>query len=301
MVPEVKRFPIVAAVALVVALFSVTVAAGQAPGPVTRYNTRHTGATAPASQFELVQQVSEYAPGAGTAFHSHGGPVFLTVIEGELTYRQSGKAGRVIKAGETYSELPTDVIDVTNSGTVRARVATALLLPAGATLTTFLPGALPAPVGAKVLGATRSQVTAPAASFDVVQLVFDFAPGAFTAVHKHGGPGQVTVFEGTVTKREGSQQTGYAAGQGFPEVTDAVLSVGNLGTTPASMAVTFLLPAGAPLTTVVGAAPGPPATGNTGSVQGEAWTSPAALLGLALLGIKLLGSAAAVSARRSHR
>lgn len=296
-----KRLSIIAVVAIVATLFTATAASGQAPpGPVTRYNTRHTGATAPAGQFEIVQQVLEYSPGAGTAFHSHGGPVFLTVIEGELTFRESGKAGRVVKAGETYSELPTSVIDVTNSGTARARVVAAVLLPAGAALTTLQPGVLPAPVGPKVLGLTRSQVTAPAATFDVVQLVFDFAPGSFTAVHKHGGPGQATVFEGTVTKREGGQQTAYAAGQGFAEVANAILSVGNLGTTQASMAVTFLLPAGAPLTTVVGAAPGAPATGNSGSAQGEVWPSTAAFMALALIGITLLGGAAAVSLRRSH-
>ena len=295
-----KRYPIVAAVALAVALFSVTVASGQAPpGPVTRYTTRFTAVTSPAPQFEIVQQVAEYAPGAGTAFHSHGGPAFVTVIEGELTFRESGKAGVVVKAGETFSELPTQSIDVSNSSSARARMVAAFLLPAGAALTTLQPGVIPPSVGPKVLGLTRGQVTSPAASFDVVQLVFDFAPGSFGAVHKHGGPGQATVFEGVVTKREGAQVTAYPAGQGFPEVPDAVLSVGNLSATPASMAVAFLLPAGAVLTTPVNA-PGPPATGTGTADQAGAWQSPG-LLAVTLLGVTLLAGAAAVAARRSRR
>ncbi len=269
---------------------------------LTRYTTRFTAVTPPASQFELIQVVSEFSPGAAVAFHSHGGPEFVTVIEGELTFRESGKAGVVVKAGETMTQLPSQVMDVSNTGSVRARTAVAFLLPAGAALTTLQPGIVAPSLGPKVLGRSSSQVTAPAASFDVVQLVFDFAPGAFGAVHKHGGPGQATVFEGTITGREGTQVTAYSAGQGFPELTDVVLSVGNLGTTPASMAVAFLLPAGAVLTTpVTGAAPGAPSTGNTESVQGAAWTSPAALLCLALMGITLLGGAAAVSVRRSRR
>ena len=299
---QLKRYSIIGVVAVLAALFSATLASGQTPAPVTRFTTRFTAVTAPANQVELVQLVSEFAPGAAVAFHSHGGPEFVTVIEGELTFRESGKAGVVVKAGETMTQLPSQVMDVSNTGSVRARTAVAFLLPAGAALTTLQPGIFAAPLGPKLLARTSSQVTVSAASFDVVQLVFDFAPGAFGAVHKHGGPGQATVFEGTITRRQGTQVTAYPAGQGFPEVTDVVLSVGNLGTTPASMAVAFLLPAGAVLTTpVTGAAPGAPATGNTGSVQGEAWTSPAALLGLALLGITLLGGAAAVSARRSHR
>ena len=295
-----KRYPIVVFVALAVALFSVTVASGQAPpAPVTRYTTRFTAVAAPASSFEIVQQVVEFAPGAALPFHSHGGPAFVTVIEGELIFREFGKAGVPVKAGETIREEAGQVLDVSNASTARARASVAFLLPAGAALTTVQPGVIPPSLGARVLGLTRGQVTSPAASFDVVQLVFDFAPGSFGAVHKHGGPGQATVFEGEVTKREGSQVTAYPAGQGFPEVPDAVLSVGNTGATSASMAVVFLLPAGAVLTTPVNA-PGPPATGTGTADQAGAWQSPG-LLAVTLLGVTLLAGAAAVAARRSRR
>lgn len=299
---QLKRYSIIGVVAVLAALFSATLASGQAPAPVTRYTTRFTAVTAPASQFELVQLVSEFSPGAAVAFHSHGGPEFVTVIEGELTFRESGKAGVVVKAGETMTQLPSQVMDVSNTGSVRARTAVAFLLPAGAALTTLQPGIFAAPLGPKILARTSSQVTAPAASFDVVQLVFDFAPGAFGAVHKHGGPGQATVFEGTITKRQGTQVTAYPTGQGFPEVTDVVLSVGNLGTTPASMAVAFLLPAGAVLTTpVTGAAPGAPATGTGTATQTDAWQLRATVLALTLLGMTLFAGAAAVTVRRSRR
>ena len=298
MVPELVRYPTLIALGLVLALLSTAVASGQAPpGPVVRYTTRFVGVTPPASQFEIVEQVLEYSRGAGSAFHSHGGPVFVTVIEGEMTYRELGKQGVVVKAGETYRELLGQVIDASNAGPERARVVAAFLLPAGATLTTPHPGVIPATVGPKVLGLTRSQVTAPAATFDVVQLVLDFAPGVFTAIHSHGGPGQVTVFEGTLVRRQGTTDTTYPAGQGWVETPGLVHSAGNLSNTPGSVAVTFLHPAGVPLTTVVGApttAPGAPNTGTGAVAERTQWQLP---VGGLLIIITLLGTAVIIGSR----
>lgn len=283
-----KRFSIAATVALIVTLFASTVASGQAPpGPSTRYNTRFTEVSAPASSFEIVQQVLEFAPGAAAPFHTHGGPGFVTVIEGELTFRELGKAGVLVKAGETIREVPGQFMDVSNAGPNRARIVAAFLVPAGATVTTFQPGTIAPPIPTKLLGLTRTSVTAPASSFDVVQLILDFSPGVFTAVHKHGGPGQVTVFEGAIVlRRQGTADTTYPAGQGWLELPGLLHSAGNLGSTPASLAVTFLLPAGAPLTTVgsAGPAPAPPATGTGGMGQDPGWPLPLALLSIILMG-----------------
>ena len=288
------RYPITIAVALVLVLLSTVVASAQTPpGPVVRYTTRFVGVTPPASQFEIVEQVLEYARGAGSAFHSHGGPVFVTVIEGEMTYRELGKQGVVVKAGETYRELLGQVIDASNAGPERARVVAAFLLPAGATLTTPHAGVIPATVGAKVLGLTRNQVTAPAATFDVVQIIQDFAPGAAAPVHKHGGPGQITVFEGTLTQREGAKQTVYAAGSGWLEPPDQLGSPANLGSVPASLAATFLHQAGVPLTTIVGA-PGAPNTGTGAVAERTQWELP---VGGLLIIITLLGTAMTITAR----
>ncbi len=296
-----RRYPVLVLLALTVALFASSVASGQAPpGPATRYNTRFTEVSGPAASFDIVQQVLEFAPGAAAPFHTHGGPGFVTVIEGELTLRELGKAGVSLKAGETIRELPGEVRDVTNNGSTRARLVVAFLIPAGATVTTPQPGIIAPPIPVKVLGVTRSTVTAPASTFDVVTLVLDFAPGVFTAVHSHGGPGQVTVFEGSLVRRQGTTDTTYATGQGWLEAPGSVHSAGNLGGTPASLAVTFLHPAGVPLTTVVSgppaAAPGPPATG-TGASQAPTgdWPLPFALVIITLLGV---GSLVAARSRR---
>ena len=298
MVPVVTRYPILIAIGLVFVLLSTAVASAQAPpGPVTRHTTRFVGVTPPASQFEIVEQVLEFGSGAAAAFHSHGGPSFITVIEGEMTFRDLGKAGVVVKAGETHKELANQVHDASNAGPARARLVVAFLLPAGAALTTFQPGVIAPPLGFTVLGVTRSQVTAPAATFDVVQIVQDFAPGAAAPVHKHGGPGQITVFEGTITQREGTKQTAYPAGRGWLEAPDMLGSPANLGSVSASLAATFLHPAGVPLTTVVAApttAPGPPNTGTGLGAERTPWQLP---VGGVLVIIALLGTAMMITSR----
>ena len=110
---------------------------------------------------------------------------------------------------------------------------------------------------------TRHRITyevanPPQGATDVVQLVLDFAPGAFTPAHMHPGPTFVTVVEGVLTRRvEGTEET-FQTGQGWVEP-GRVHAAGNMSDTSARVLVTAVIPAGAPLTTIV-------ATGATGQV-----------------------------------
>jgi quercetin dioxygenase-like cupin family protein len=98
----------------------------------------------------------------------------------------------------------------------------------------------------------------PQGSTDVVQLVLDFAPGAFTPPHMHPGPTFVTVLEGTMTRHvEGTQET-FEAGQGWVEP-GRVHAAGNSSDVSARVLVTAMIPEGAPLTTIA-------ASGATGQV-----------------------------------
>lgn len=87
--------------------------------------------------------------------------------------------------------------------------------------------------------------------FDLVQLVLEFAPGAWTPMHTHGGVGVVTVLEGEMTVRmeDGTEQT-YAAGEMWLEHPGEHAEVGNAGDAVARVVATFILPEGAELTTV---------------------------------------------------
>src|SRR5215203_322975 len=63
----------------------------------------------------------------------------------------------------------------------------------------------------------RFQAAAPPAQPEILQTVLDFAPGAWTPLHTHGGPVYVTVLEGTITVREAGSDTTFAAGDGWAE------------------------------------------------------------------------------------
>ncbi len=136
---------------------------------------------------------------------------------------------------------------------------------------------------------TRAQFRAPGVPiqgpYEVVHLVLDFAPGAWTPLHTHGGQGIVTVLEGTMTRRaEGSEQD-YRPGESWIEP-GVVHQAGNAATAPASVMVTFLLPQGAPLTTVAPAQPGLPNTGAGGGqrLRSDFWLALLLANGAALLG-----------------
>ncbi len=93
-------------------------------------------------------------------------------------------------------------------------------------------------------------------------VILDFAPGAWTPLHSHGGLTLVRVLEGEMTRRIHGTEDLFRAGEGWVETPGDVHAAGNAGGTPARVLVTFLLPKGAPLTTVAGtptqdAPPGP--------------------------------------------
>ena len=135
---------------------------------------------------------------------------------------------------------------------------------------------------------TRHQFRAPGVQlhgpYEVVHLVLDFAPGAWTPPHVHGGQGIVTVLEGTMARRaDGSEQV-YRPGESWVEP-GVAHQAGNAGTGPASVMVTFLLPQGAPLTTVAPAQPGLPNTGaGGGRRRSDVWLALLLANGVAMLG-----------------
>jgi LPXTG-motif cell wall-anchored protein len=100
---------------------------------------------------------------------------------------------------------------------------------------------------------TRLRLEPAPGRFEETQLVIlDFAPGAWTPLHTHGGLTLVRVLEGEMTRRAHGMDDHFRAGEGWVEAPGDVHAAGNTGTAPARVLVTFLLPAGAPLTTIEG-------------------------------------------------
>lgn len=238
--------------ALLVLLISGGMSATAAPAPVLRYSMTYDTETMN-GPFDEILRVRDFAPGAWTPLHIHGGPVHVTVLEGELTLRMSGN-DHVYKAGESWVEMPGDdhAHAVGNAGSVQASAVATTLLPKGATETTNVGSvATPAPPAPTVVyEATYANVTM-AGPFNVVHKVTDFAPGAFQPLHHHGGPVLVIVLTGTLTVRQNGAIQTYQAGQHFVEETTFIHDAGNTSDAPVRIMATTLLPQGAQQTILV--------------------------------------------------
>jgi quercetin dioxygenase-like cupin family protein len=139
-----------------------------------------------------------------------------------------------------------------------AVLAVLALLPSAVVLGQELP---PGPTTLQPIA--RSLVGTPTDQSDEAQvLVLDFAPGSWTPIHSHGGLTLVRVLEGEMTRRAHGAVDVFGPGEGWTEEPGDIHAAGNTGDSPARVLVTFLLPNGAPLTTIEGtqtdaAPPGP--------------------------------------------
>ena len=103
----------------------------------------------------------------------------------------------------------------------------------------------------RVLAESKLPVTDAALQSELVLLVVDFPPGAWTSLHTHGGQAINLVLEGEITLRHAGMERRYGAGQGWTESTGQVHAAGNAGRDKARLLTNFLLPKGAPQITVL--------------------------------------------------
>lgn len=219
------------------------------PGP----GVVHRGTFENAHQVDLVQLVFNFAPGSWTPLHTHGGQGYVTVLEGEMIVREEDGTETSYAAGESWREHPGHFAEVGNAADTDAQILVTFLLPKGAQLTTTKEAGSTTdlPPGPTVVHRSTFENPSLPNEFSVVHIVLDFDSGAWTPVHTHGGGAFVTVLEGEMTVREeGAQDTTYATGETWVERPGEFAAVGNDGEGNARIAVTFLLPNDAELTTV---------------------------------------------------
>lgn len=201
-------------------------------------------------EFDIVRQVNVYPPGSFTVQHTHAGPVLITVLKGTLTMRTDGTE-KDVAAGQSFVELPGPVIQGGNKSSSDIEWVADIFVPKGAAVSTPVPGAKPigAPVAAKYT--YRLTNVSMSGAWDMVQLGQEFAAGAWTVKHKHGGKGIITVLEGELTLRTSGTEKAYKAGETFIEEAGQAVEGGNNGSIAARNVAGFLLPQGAALTTSV--------------------------------------------------
>ena len=173
------------------------------PAGVTTVFEQRFEAASPPTQGEVLQAVLDFAPGSWTPTHTHGGPVYVTVLEGEMTLRMGG-ADQKFRAGEGWIDNPDEPHAAGNDGTTAARIVATFVLPRGATPTivaeTGAQGDLPP--GPTTVTQFRTEASGLPSPMDVVQRLIEFPPAASAAVHFHPGPNHVTVLDGELTVRE---------------------------------------------------------------------------------------------------
>jgi quercetin dioxygenase-like cupin family protein len=272
--------------ALVVALAlclssSLAFAQPQPPPPVFAFQFRTPGLPQPA-RFQLVHSLLHFDPGAATPFHQHPGQVVVTVLEGENTFIRNG-AEQVYKAGNSFTEVPGEILQARNAGTTRMSVMATYLQPWEAPLSRPEPQDKTPPPRPLTSYQFKTDVDSMTKPFDVVQAILEFAPGAATPYHTHPGIVMVTVIAGELTFNLEGVDHVYKEGESFVEVPNQVGQARNAGTVPARVMASYLIPQGAPLS-ILHAAPMAPAklpkTGEANSRPLSDWLLLVAIIGL---------------------
>jgi quercetin dioxygenase-like cupin family protein len=219
------------------------------PAPVTKYRNTLSGLSA-STQIDLIQNVIDFAPGAASAVHVHSSPNLATVLLGQITVKMPA-GDKSADAGSMLVEPVNEPLQAVNTGPGEATVVVAFVVSHGAKPTSAVPGQpAPALLSTTLLSFTLSTPNI-SGSYSLVQQILDFAPGAQTPQHRHGGPGVITVLQGQVTlSRDGLVKT-FSAGESFIEMPGQTLQASNRGSSDLMLAATFLLPDGVQLTTNV--------------------------------------------------
>ncbi len=108
--------------------------------------------------------------------------------------------------------------------------------------------ALPAPT---TVQQSKFPITLQSGEYELIGIIFDFAPGAGVPKHKHGGQVLVLVLSGEMTVREKGTERVVKAGESWTEEPGNEHSVINAGTVTARVAVSMLIPKGGAVTTII--------------------------------------------------
>jgi len=219
------------------------------PGPVTKYRNALPGQTAVAP-IDLIQSILSFAPGAASVVHKHTSPNLGTVLQGQVTIKMAS-GDKQASAGEALVEPLNESVQAVNMGSGDAMVAVAFPVLHGAKPTAPVAGQ-PAPATPnKTLYTYTLASPSINGGYSLIQQVLDFAPGAQTLKHQHGGPGVITVIQGQIALSTDGVEKTYGVGDSFSEIPGHNLQAFNRGSTDLIVVATFILADGAQLTTNV--------------------------------------------------
>ena len=112
-------------------------------GPTVAYQGNDPLPGVAAGEYDLVNLVLDFAPGAQIPLHYHGGPALVVGKEGELTLRPEGGMEHAVTSGMVVNEKAGARHVMINVSSANAAIFAGVLLPKGAELTTLVAAAAP--------------------------------------------------------------------------------------------------------------------------------------------------------------
>jgi len=94
---------------------------------------------------DIVVRTHDYAPGSSTGWHSHPGPVFITILEGKVTFYELDDPSctpKVVSKGEGYVDTGRGHIGRNETG-APAKDVTVFIAPVGTPFRSELPANAP--------------------------------------------------------------------------------------------------------------------------------------------------------------
>ena len=239
-------------VGAVAVLMPAAVALGQ-PG-FTEVLEMRLQAAAPPAQPEILEVVLDFAPGAWTPLHTHGGPVYVTVIDGTITVRQDG-SDTTFAAGDGWAELADEPHLAGNDTSTPVRVVATFVLPKGATPTTVAGSgaSVELPPGPTTFAQHRFEAPGLPAAMDVVHRVVEIAPGSRLPRHSHPGITVVTGLLGSATLTENGETQALNSGESWVEPAGFVHGGTITADGTVRLVIAHLVPRGAAHTVPAGA------------------------------------------------
>lgn len=105
--------------------------------------------------------------------------------------------------------------------------------------------------GPNIVGTATYPINVKEGNYDLVSQVIDLPPGGVIPKHQHGGPAVAQVLTGEITVTDAMGEKVVKAGQMFTESGGYVHMAANKGSVTTRVAVSYLIPKGADVTTFV--------------------------------------------------
>jgi quercetin dioxygenase-like cupin family protein len=83
-----------------------SMALGQSPPGPTIASAASASTGNISGEFDLINAILDFSPGAAMPSHTHGGLTLVAVLEGELTNAFEGQAAKAFRVGENWVEQP---------------------------------------------------------------------------------------------------------------------------------------------------------------------------------------------------